>query len=144
MWWLRIALFLSLEFSNGPVPLGVSWSECKPHDKMCLYVFKARISLDLTKISLQVLNYNCLYLCWHSNRNYLKFCLLYTIVPGNPNMSGFSRKIPKGTHLLLSTGLPGISPSWTSRLLCSECFFPADLALLFHTSPDANSLLALC
>lgn len=49
---------------------------------------------------------------WYFNRNYLKFCFLYMIVQGKPNMSGFYRKTPKGTHLHLSTGLPGIARGW--------------------------------
>ena len=49
-------------------------------------------------------------------------------------MSGFSRKIPKGTHLHLSTGRPGTSQAVSSCLVRVS---------LFRTSPKLTRLYPL-
>lgn len=80
-------------------------------------------------------------MCGHFNRHFLKFCFLYMIVQGNSNMSGFCRKIPKGTHLHLSTGLPGIFQIETLGF-CFLVLLSLLPCLLFLTSPSANSPLS--
>lgn len=109
----------------------------------CAYTFsKARINLYLTKTSLYILNYN--YICEYVDiltKSIWSFVFLYMIVQGNPNMSGFYRKTPKGTHLHLSTGLPGISQvePLGLRWVLLSCWSD----LLFHTVPRLTLLFLM-
>lgn len=130
------------------------FQEVNVNSKGTMYVVFSKASFStLTESNLWIL----LIVKWcgrghqHFNSNVFKFCFLYMVVQGRPPVSGFYKKMPKGIHLHLSTGLPGTAQVGSVWLMHGGCLptpvtSPCPATLNWHlcSSPSLQRLRKPC